>query len=483
MSSSGSTKTPNLTAITSIPGLRGVLASLLDVRSFNNFVATSTRNHKEFKSFFQTERFIKEKIFATLTAVCSDQIGKTIIVYNRNIPHSHVLIFGDSITSVKGSDNSLFGRFRNLEVLQGIPIADVAVGFKHGFFLTSDGAVYAMGENTGNLGLSTKTESIADPTLIKGLPRVKQVVARSSVGNFIVTENNELYELKHYRCIKVGKNVAKLFDNSGSLFMLDNYGNLHARGDNRAGQLGLPENLYNEFELIEQFEPNSISQIACATSSTLILTTEGLLYGCGVGLTMMRVLNQSDDFVLMNTDGIGKIHRIVAGEGYFIIFNDQGQAFGAGTKERIGLEAKQSGEFIDKITPLPHLDRHGGKYRFVSADKRLLVLSASQIKSEVKHSQQTSTTTTSSATNDSKDTKDNKDAKDSKAKQGNEQETKEAKKESKTEPAQILVKMKLCVVGVQEIQIPEIMLDPNYRADKVAASSPASGFSSRCTIQ
>lgn len=133
-------------------------------------------------------------------------------------------------------------------------IVRAAVGLLHSLFVTSSGQVYSCGLNgSGQLGLND-TNSRYSPTLITSISNVIQVAGGRAISLFL-DRNNILYTCGHP-------------------------GNSYTPGNGLGISLFVPT-LYSNTLFF--------SSISASTTHSLILTTTGQVYSCG--LTIVRIIS------------------------------------------------------------------------------------------------------------------------------------------------------------------------------------------------
>ena len=134
-----------------------------------------------------------------------------------------------------------------------IDVEQIACGYYHTFILKNDGSVYSCGYNTyGQLGLGDTTQ-------------------RNTFTQVTTNINNDVKTITTNCCVHT--------------FILKNDGSIWGCGNNGGGQLGLGTSgsgtNKTSFTQVTTNIDNDVEQITCSGYQTLILKTDGLLYGCG----------------------------------------------------------------------------------------------------------------------------------------------------------------------------------------------------------
>jgi len=143
------------------------------------------------------------------------------------------------------------------------PVASIACGYGHCLAITQAGDVLAWGNGTyGELGMGQGDTTVA---LLWGIPRVVPALA----GTKIVAAAAGAH---HSCCVAED-------------------GSVYSWGSSADGQLGRPAKAGARFDGIPQLmedadcKPIKGTQVACGFTHTLVLSTEGDVYGCGSNLS------------------------------------------------------------------------------------------------------------------------------------------------------------------------------------------------------
>ena len=201
-------------------------------------------------------------------------------------------------------------------------IKDVACGNNHSVFLDFDGNVLVNGTGRfGQLGLGA-VEHVSLPTRVPSLVGVTQIAS----GLFHV-------------------------------LVLNSDGELWGFGNNSSGHLGLGDcKNRSEPEKIA-FPHHHIYSISCGYQHSLVLTTDGILYGCGAN--GYQQLNSPISFMWSFTEmkiGISKVAMMSKGGYQTIIKNSEGHIISVGNSKN-----------GDLINPLKG-GNVGAKYCYVIGD-------------------------------------------------------------------------------------------------------------------
>jgi intracellular multiplication protein IcmE len=163
----------------------------------------------------------------------------------------------------------------------GKTASQVSCGYFHTAILMTDGTVYITGKNnfgqigTGSGGLNTSYNTLIEMSLPSG-----KLASYISCG--------------YYQTI---------------VAMRD--GSVYGCGTNSSGQLGMgaTSNIIDTLTLISSFPSGkTVSQISNGESHTIMLMTDGTIYGCGTGsrLGLLNDSAQKNSLTLMNTIPAGK---------------------------------------------------------------------------------------------------------------------------------------------------------------------------------
>lgn len=163
--------------------------------------------------------------------------------------------------------------------------------------ITKDNAVFGFGLNKfGCLGLGHKDE-IFEPTeiielrskqVISLVHGIKHVLALTATGEIFSWGDNNYGQLgnmntfESLRPILVGKHIAAVQCGSNHTLALTKTGQVFAWGRNNYGQIGIGNNTNQLIPTkITDLEPNYVTMIACGSSHSLALTSDGNLYAWG----------------------------------------------------------------------------------------------------------------------------------------------------------------------------------------------------------
>ncbi|KMQ89163.1 rcc1 and btb domain-containing protein 1, partial [Lasius niger] len=150
-------------------------------------------------------------------------------------------------------------------------IVDVACGRDHSLALTSDGKVYAWGENKyGQIGKGAGTGD-SQPRQVKHELEGKKIVhiACGSMFNMVVTDKGKLYGWGYNDCGQISVDI-------GFRFRRSLFGSAGATLD-----IVKPEKYYVYPREITAVSDKTIVKVACGSGHTLALTDEGKIYSWG----------------------------------------------------------------------------------------------------------------------------------------------------------------------------------------------------------
>ncbi|KAL0074080.1 regulator of chromosome condensation 1/beta-lactamase-inhibitor protein II [Phycomyces blakesleeanus] len=189
-----------------------------------------------------------------MTSVNEDiQWGKVLICGNTswdNIKRKTKTDSGEEIPKLLGPN--LVRELIDIKVTQAITGPNAC----HSVIISQDGETWVFGRNEkGQLGLG-------------------DILAQDYPINVRTNKNNEnLFGDEKFITAAVGRNHTMLVAESG---------NVYAAGDNKCGQLGVPEfKNYTNFLKVPGLGKEKVIQAACGAEFTLLLTESGLVYSFG----------------------------------------------------------------------------------------------------------------------------------------------------------------------------------------------------------
>lgn len=272
---------------------------------------------------------------------------------------------GNSYTMVLSSNGKLYGVGRNnyyqigapetetyahlqlVESLKDIHIVDVACGDEHTVCVSSDHKVYGFGKNShyqlGNTkGLSQQPHRIASLENFK----IKKVECGSRF-TIVLTDDGKLYGFgqnsnyeisyseptqQHFpRLIQQLKDVSIESFSCGSshTMVIDSNGVLYGFGSNESGQLGLgKEKFKSEPTIIHSLKHVRISKVVCGSYFTMACSETGTVYAFGqntngqLGLKISESVN-TPTTVPLDADVVD----IACGFGHAIFLSDEGKVY------------------------------------------------------------------------------------------------------------------------------------------------------------
>ncbi|XP_019882586.2 uncharacterized protein LOC105249500 isoform X2 [Camponotus floridanus] len=181
-------------------------------------------------------------------------------------------------------------------------ILDIACGYRHSLALTSDGKVYAWGENNwqnkGQINDEKIVTFISTPCQVKHELENKNVVyiACGPSFNIVITDKNEIYGWgnndscqistvqsdKYYRCprkiITISNKIVKLACGSDHTLALTNEGEIYAWGDNFYGQIGVKKLRHSGPIMVNVPEMGKVLDIAAFRNLSVAVGHNRIVY-------------------------------------------------------------------------------------------------------------------------------------------------------------------------------------------------------------
>ena len=177
-------------------------------------------------------------------------------------------------------------------------ITDVVCSTNTTFFLTSDGKLYGMGDNSsGQLG-NVSGSTIGTPTQIgSSLGTITDVVC-STITTFFLTSDGKLYGMgsnSYYQQgnggltnvttpTQIGSTLGTITDvvcSTSTTFFLTSDGKLYGMGYNNNGQQGDETTTTVTTPTQIGSSLGTITDVVCSNTTTFFLTSDGKLYGMG----------------------------------------------------------------------------------------------------------------------------------------------------------------------------------------------------------
>ncbi|KAL4482807.1 hypothetical protein ABPG72_022367 [Tetrahymena utriculariae] len=211
---------------------------------------------------------------------------------------------------------------QKIESLGNIKAKQVACGVQFTVVLSEDGKVYTFGYNQyGSLGYVSDQNSVSTPQLVKGLNDIVKISAGYSF------------------CAAITKQ-----------------GKLYTWGNNRNGQLGNSQNLYQtQPSIVTGFgSQNSIVDVSCGDNFIAALTQLGQLYTWGFGGDgQLGHGNKSDLYAPRHIEFKQKIIKVACGGSHtaFITEDNQLYQFGRGSEGQLGIGQNVTSEASFRSTP------------------------------------------------------------------------------------------------------------------------------------
>ncbi|MFY7728675.1 MAG: RCC1-like domain-containing protein, partial [Flavobacterium sp.] len=225
---------------------------------------------------------------------------------------------GSSHTIVLMTDGTIYGTGNNgsgqlgvLSMLNNLPTlptgktpSRIACGGSHTIVLMTDGTIYGTGSNgSGQLGDETTTSKSILTLMINTTGKTPSQIACG--------------------------------DNHTIVLMTD--GTIYGTGNNNSGQLGDGTTTNkNTLTLMYNFTGKTPSQIACGSSHTIVLMTDGTIYGTGNNFAgqLGNGTNTSLYILTLMTNSTGKTpSRIACGNSFTIVLMTDGTIYGTGNND------------------------------------------------------------------------------------------------------------------------------------------------------
>ena len=240
----------------------------------------------------------------------------------------------------------------------GISVGDIeqieiACGTYYTFILKTDGSLWCCGQNNyGQLGLGDTSSRNTFTQVTTNINNDVTQVACGDNHTIIQKKDGTLWGcgLNTYGQLGLGNNtnqttftritnninndVKQIACGFNHTFVLKNDGSLWGCGYNSYGQLGL--NNTTDKTSFTQVTPNinnDVKQIACGTYHTVILKTDGSLWGCGYNYYNQLGLSDSANkhmFVNITTNINNDVKQIACGQYHTFILKNDGSIWGCG---------------------------------------------------------------------------------------------------------------------------------------------------------
>ena len=310
----------------------------------------------------------------TLTPMTGFPLGKIVSSISRSYIHTVVLmndgtVYGCGNNTVGQLGNASSGnQYTTLTQMTSMPSGKTAIAVGCGAYSTngftivlmSDGTVYGTGSNgAGQLGTGDYTDKTS-LTLMTGIPSGKKAIAISCGSNFTIvlmsdgtvygTGNNNDGEigngsnggslkyntLTQMTSVPSGKLAVAISCGELHTIVLLNDGTVWGTGYNSVGQLGIGNTTSPKPNLTQMTSfpvGKTVSYIACGTIHTVILMTDGTIYGTGWnGDGEFGNGNTTNNSTLQAmTMKSGKtVNAMISGNSHVVVFMTDGTVFTTG---------------------------------------------------------------------------------------------------------------------------------------------------------
>ena len=306
-------------------------------------------------------KFLYLIIFTCLLSVSSfpQEIGSGSTAWHSLAISSYISIY------TWGDGNNVPSAVNMSGAISGKTITAVACGYKHSLALTSDGIVYAWGfNNFGQLGNGTSINSVVPVAVDRSGVLSGKIITAIACGTYyslVLTSDGKVYAWGDNSSgqlgsgnntssnipvavstagILSGKIIKAIACGSGQSLALASDGKVYAWGDNSSGQLGSGNNPNSNVPLAVNISGvlsgKTITAIACALSNSLALASNGTIYAWGsnaYGQLGNGNNNDSNVPVAINMSGTlsGKtINSITCGGGHSLVLASDGKIYSFG---------------------------------------------------------------------------------------------------------------------------------------------------------
>ena len=272
--------------------------------------------------------------------------------------------------------------FTRIPVPDDKKVAQVVLGEDSSFIITEDGELYGTGDNYyGQLGVGDYDDRyVFTPVTIPDAKKVTQVVT-GYYHSLIITEDGALYGTGWNISYQLGlttfpvystftaiaipgnKKVSRVATGADHSLIITSKGELYGTGDNEIGQLGVGESvtIYTTFTRITTPGQKAVSQVAVGADHSLIITTDGMLYGTGLnygGELGLGDLTEKYSFKEIRIPESKKVSQVDAGYYHSAIVTTDGKLCVAGDNEygALGTGDYGAGAYRDtfvKVEPEP----------------------------------------------------------------------------------------------------------------------------------
>jgi alpha-tubulin suppressor-like RCC1 family protein len=228
--------------------------------------------------------------------------GNHSLLLTRSAAGNQVWVAGTNTTGQLGLTNVATDRFR--PILSGLPtnITALAAGSKHSLALSSDGKLYAWGDNlSGQIGVNSTRSTVRTPALVSNLSAVTvKAIGAGAEHSLALAADGQVYAWGRPNGGALGfaglspvrvpqavtaltKPVTQMAAGDRHSLFLTADGEVYASGINSAGQLGLPASVVSTSTPTKLTFPagTQIRRLVAGLNRAHAIATDGKVYAWG----------------------------------------------------------------------------------------------------------------------------------------------------------------------------------------------------------